>query len=149
MDLLRAFSRLLAVLIILLLVIWISDHLGGLHWYPAPGFFNYHPLFMVSVCICDDSPKHLTTPVGVDAQASAFVIFMAESILSFRTLPNPANGGISRPTRKMLHVVLHACGLVCVAVGLSAVFFNHKCEKAIPELPCKVRPDVSGLTRCV
>ncbi|CAI5515246.1 unnamed protein product [Closterium sp. Naga37s-1] len=80
---------------------------GGASWdsQKPDAIFNYHPLFMI---------------VG-------FVVVFGEGILAYRLLP------LSRPARKVAHLVINGVALLLALVGVWAVFKFHSL-KSIPDL---------------
>ncbi|CAI5487612.1 unnamed protein product [Closterium sp. Naga37s-1] len=80
---------------------------GGASWdsQKPDTLFNYHPLFMI---------------VG-------FVVVFGEGILAYRLLP------LSRPARKVAHLVINGVALLLALVGVWAVFKFHSL-KSIPDL---------------
>lgn len=72
-----------------------EDYLGGLNW--GELIFNWHPILMVS----------------------GLIFCSITSILAYRLVPYP------KVYTKRFHGFLHACGIVCVAVGLAAVFLGN------------------------
>ncbi|CAI5960878.1 unnamed protein product [Closterium sp. NIES-64] len=96
-----------AVLLAGLVTFWVVGFQGGAGWdsQKPDTLFNYHPLFMI---------------VG-------FVVVFGEGILAYRLLP------LSRPARKVAHLVINGVALLLALVGVWAVFKFHGL-KSIPDL---------------
>lgn len=151
MDPLLLATRAVAASILIVISVWIFKYLGGLKAYPHDEFFNFHPLLMVRRSHVVTRRVVLSRPrrAAPRRQAIAFVIFMTESVLSFRAPPAAEEGGLPRATRKRIHFFLHVAGLVSAAGGLAAVFLNHRCARPSSAVPCLERPDVRACARAV
>jgi len=99
-----ALTHVLCIVVMILTVVWTTQYMSGgvgLGWddttsgYKAD--FNVHPLMMMT----------------------GLVVCYTEAILSYRCLP------FSHATKKWIHFALHTTALVCLAIGLTAVFKFH------------------------
>jgi len=75
----------------------VNKYLGGMQWDEITLVFNYHPPFMVL----------------------GFLLCFGWAITSFRTTT------LEKPVNKNLHVLLHTCCIVCIGIGLRAVWKSH------------------------
>mmetsp|Transcript_3004 Transcript_3004/g.4862 ORF Transcript_3004/g.4862 Transcript_3004/m.4862 type:complete len:261 (-) Transcript_3004:119-901(-) len=101
--------HLLCTLCMLLVISWFASSQAGYSWATGnTGVFSWHPTLMVF----------------------GMVFCYAEAVIAWRTF-----SFLSRPMRKVAHVVLHTLALVCVVIGLRAVFrFHNEAAKPIPNL---------------
>lgn len=85
--------------VIMLIVLALGNeskgYLGGLNW--TVYTFNWHPIMMVS----------------------GLVFCSITAILSYRLVPIP------KAWTKLIHGFLHSCGIVCLSIGLSAIFISN------------------------
>ncbi|GJP44036.1 hypothetical protein CLOM_g3428 [Closterium sp. NIES-68] len=96
-----------AVLLAGLATFWVAGFQGGASFdlQKPDAVFNCHPLFMI---------------IG-------FVIVFGEGILAYRLLP------LSRPARKLAHLIINGMAMLLALVGVWAVFKFHSL-KSIPDL---------------
>ena len=88
-----------AIVTEVMVVLWMKGtkdyYFGGLDWDKL--LFNYHPIFMV---------------------AGMFCCFISAAV-SFRVFP------FERNVTKMMHGLLHTCGICFIVIGLTAVFMGN------------------------
>jgi hypothetical protein len=72
-----------------------QGYLGGFNW--IENTFNYHPVMMVA----------------------GLVFCCLTAILSYRLVP------MSKRFTKAMHVCFHSCAVICLSIGLSAVFIGN------------------------
>lgn len=101
-------AQVLGILAIILVNVWITQHLGGYNW-SVPGLrFNYHPLFMLL----------------------GFIFLSGNGILVYRLLRKEP-----KPMLKKLHAIINGLGLLFAIVGSVAVFtFHNDMTPPIPNL---------------
>jgi len=104
----------LALLIVV--VVWVKDYLGGVSTKAVPDgkggtdtskIFNWHPVLMTL----------------------AFGVFMAEALMAYDA---PILPSCSREVRKKIHYSLHMCAVVLAALGVWAAFASHNLKLPTP-----------------
>jgi len=103
-----ALTQVLGLLAVILVAVWTAHFRGGFAWTSNPGLeFNLHPLLMI---------------IGM-------VYLQGNAILIYRVIP----ATVPKTYVKAAHAVIHILALICMAVGLKAVFDSHNLP--VPPIP--------------
>lgn len=92
-----------AVISFIMVVVWANNYLGGLGW-DIGRIFNWHPVLMVT----------------------GLIFCLVEAALAYRTF------ALGKQNNKLFHLTWQTMGVICVSVGLKAVFRFH--NESVPPL---------------
>ncbi|XP_054724656.1 transmembrane ascorbate-dependent reductase CYB561-like isoform X2 [Uloborus diversus] len=94
-----AVSQIFGVACVGLVITWVKKYSGGFSWSDANLQFNYHPVLMV---------------LGL-------IFLYGDAILVYRVF-----AFLPKPLLKIIHGLLHVAAIILAAIGLAAVFWNHR-----------------------